>query len=151
MKNRNNKTLGTIVAGLILLCSINGCKKDDLEYSTNGVWKTFGSQGYLFTEKNEGKTNILGLKNIPELKGEIMIYDFNNNRRFDYNQFEFYPDGAQIYDSIPVAGRKKIFDVVDIIHSNSIRAGFVDSLMLKYLPILKDSVAEQKSNLPQNF
>lgn len=124
--------------------SMNSCKKDNLEYNTNYVWKNFGGISYYYNEQDGAMTNILGLRNIPEIKGEIRIYAFNNNNRFDYDLSAIYKDGAEIRDTVDFGNGHKVLLPIDFISSNSDRAESVDAIMQKYLPILEDSLAARK-------
>lgn len=136
--NISNKTIGRIIAGLLAISTTTSCEKDNIEYNTSYKWKKFGDTEYYFNEYDKAQTNVFGLK-LPNTSERLYIYDLNNNLRFDKS--ELGVDYMIVNDSV-IMGNQKVEIITKAIYAYDENENtlYVDSLMNKYLPILKDSL-----------
>jgi len=145
----SSNNIAKLVGIALSVAALTSCKKDNIEYNTFYKWEKFGNVEYYFNEYDEAHTNLFGLK-LPNVKGRMYIYDLNNNLRFDRDESSV--DYMLVNDSVQM-GDKKVDLIVDAIYAyeKDEKTAYVDSLMNKYLPMLRDSLASKSQNKSLNI
>ncbi|MGV8086922.1 MAG: hypothetical protein ACP5N1_04785 [Candidatus Woesearchaeota archaeon] len=141
ISNLSNKNIGRIIAGILAISTITSCEKDNIDYNTSYKWKKFGDTEYYFNEYDKAQTNVFGLK-LPKTSERLYIYDLNNNLHFDKSESGI--DYMIVNDSV-IMGDKKVEIITKAVYAYDENENtlYVDSLMNKYLPILKDSLRRE--------